>query len=68
MYNSSETEAKEEYVLLDPAINQDNEWMYPVFGIEKKVKILSGEDENSAPIRYVKFHLEPMQFLILKNY
>ena len=68
VYNSSETEAKEEYVLLDPAINQDNEWMYPVFGIEKKVKILSGEDENSAPIRYVKFHLEPMQFLILKNY
>lgn len=63
VYNSSESEAKEECVLVDATLNEGREWMEPVYGIENKVKILSGDAG-----RYVRLHLEPGQFVILKNY
>ncbi|HLF62200.1 MAG TPA: alpha-amylase family glycosyl hydrolase [Saprospiraceae bacterium] len=68
VFNSSEAETKDECVLVDTVLNKDRKWMLPVYGIEDRIKIIHVGDEGDFSMSYVRLHLAPMQFMILKNY
>lgn len=66
-FNSSTSEVKEEYILVDCQLNRNHKWMKPVYGIKTNVEILHSEDPTN-PVCYIKLYLKPMQLVILKNY
>lgn len=67
VFNSSTTETKEEYILIDYDLNHNRQVMTSVYGYEGDVKI-HHSDNTKDPICSVKLHLQPMQLVILKNY
>lgn len=66
-FNSSTSEVKEEYILVDCQLNRNHKWMKPVYGLKTNVEILHSENPAN-PVCYVKLYLKPMQLVILKNY
>ncbi|WP_097046914.1 alpha-amylase family glycosyl hydrolase [Flagellimonas pacifica] len=67
VYNSSPTNTKEEYVLIDNMINAKGKYMKYLFGRKGRVKIRGHAPSNDGPL-FFKVTLKPMEFLILKNY
>ncbi|MBV6441465.1 MAG: alpha-amylase [Haliscomenobacteraceae bacterium CHB4] len=65
VYNSSVTESKEEYVLIDFELNENKAAMECLYGGLGAIPI-KGHNEPSRKMRYVKLVLQPMQFVILK--
>jgi len=66
-FNTSTSEVKEEYILVDCQLNRNYKWMKPVYGLKTNVEILHSENPAN-PVCYIKLYLKPMQLVILKNY
>ncbi|WP_394772575.1 alpha-amylase family glycosyl hydrolase [Mucilaginibacter sp.] len=64
VFNSSISETKKEYILVDREVNRNRKWMTPVYGYEGDVEILHPPN----PVCCIKLELKPMQLVILKNY
>lgn len=64
LYNSSPSDAKEEYVLVDSTLNKDKKIMNCIYGKSGAIEIHKQEEQS---IRFIKIYLQPMQFVILKN-
>jgi alpha-amylase len=67
VFNSSNCDAKEEFVLVDCQLNRNHKWMTPVYGHKSNVEILHSENPAN-PVCYIKLYLRPMQLVILTNY
>ncbi len=67
VFNSSTSDAREEYVLVDCQLNRNHKWMTPVYGSKSNVEILHSPDPTN-PVCYIKLYLRPMQLVMLKNY
>ena len=67
LYNTSMSDAKEEYILIDYLLNRTHKWMTQVYG--NKANIVIQHSENPAnPMCYIKLYLRPMELVIMKNY
>ena len=67
VYNTSMSDAKEEYILIDYLLNRTHKWMTQVYG--NKTNIVIQHSENPAnPVCYIKLYLRPMELVIMKNY
>lgn len=67
VFNSSNSDAKQECVLIDGELNRDQKWMTPVYGYKTNVEILHSPDPSN-PASYINLYLKPLQLVILKNY
>jgi hypothetical protein len=67
IYNSSNSEAKEECVLIDGQLNKTIYSMKGVYGSKTDVPILHC-NQQGYEISYIKLELKPMELVILKNY
>lgn len=67
IFNSSTSDAKEEYIMVDYQLNRNCKWMKPVYGLKTNVEISHSQDPGST-VSYVKLYLKPKQLVILKNY
>ena len=69
IYNTSETDAKEKFILLDNAVNAGAKKMDIVYGYEScgHVHLFHGR-HNENDISYMKIYLKPLHLVILKNY
>ena len=67
VYNTSASDAKEEYILIDRQLNGGKKWLTPVYGCKSNVEIHHSEDPAN-PVNYIKLYLMPMQLVILKNH
>jgi hypothetical protein len=67
IFNSSASDAKEEYILVDQQLNRGKKWMKPVYGKKSNVEIIVSENP-AKPICFIKLHLKPMELVILKNF
>ncbi len=67
IFNSSNCDAKEEYVLVDCHLNRGKKWMECVYGKKSNVEIIVSKNPAN-PICFIKLHLKPMELVILKNY
>lgn len=66
VYNSSPKDTKEEYVLIDNGINNENTYMKCIYGGKTKIKVQKNADRQDSRL-YIKLKLKPMEFLIFKN-
>lgn len=64
VFNSSASDAKEDYILIDAALNAGRKTMNCIYGKTGALEILTNKEQG---IRFVKIYLQPMQFVILKN-
>jgi alpha-amylase len=64
VYNSSASDAREEYIQVDYRINKNNKCMKNIYGYENSVEVLG---HNTSDIRFIRLYLKPMQFVILKS-
>ena len=67
IFNSSNCDAKEEYILVDCQLNRGKKWMKCVYGKKSSVEIIVSENPAN-PICFIRLHLQPMELIILKNY
>jgi len=67
IFNSSQCDSKEEYILVDYQLNREKKWMVSVYGQKGNVAIIVS-DNPGKPICFIKLHLKPMELVILKNY
>jgi glycosidase len=67
IYNSSNSEAKEECILIDGQLNKTVNSMKGVYGGKADVPILRC-NQPGHEISYIKLDLKPMELVILKNY
>ena len=67
VFNSSMSDVKEEYILVDSELNRDKKFMTGVYGKKQSVEIMHSKDPAN-PVSYIKLYLKPMQLVILKNY
>ena len=67
IFNSSNCDVKEDYILVDSQINRGKKWMKCVYGKKSNVEIIVSENPAN-PISFIKLHLKPMELVILKNY
>ncbi|WP_431128320.1 alpha-amylase family glycosyl hydrolase [Flagellimonas flava] len=65
VYNSSPTDTKEEYIIVDNGINNENTYMKCIYGNRTRIKIR--RDMHDKGRSYIKLVLDPMEFLIFKN-
>ncbi|MCU7551838.1 alpha-amylase family glycosyl hydrolase [Chitinophagaceae bacterium LB-8] len=67
IYNSSNSEAKEECILIDGQLNKTRNLMKTVYGNKCHVPIHHC-DQPGIEISYIKLHLDPIELVILKNF
>jgi glycosidase len=69
VYNSSNSETKEECIIVDGQLNKANSYMQTVYGNKNKgnVRILHC-DKPGNEISYIKLHLDPLELVILRNF
>lgn len=65
VYNSSPSDTKEEYIIIDNSINNENTYMKCIHGSRTKIKIR--KDIHNEGRLCIKLVLAPMEFLIFKN-
>lgn len=66
IYNTSNADVREEYILIDHQLNKNHKWLTPVYGYTSNVEIHHSEDPVN-PVSYIKLYLRPMQLVILKT-
>lgn len=64
VYNSSPSDAKEEYILIDDNLNKNRRNMNCIYGESGSIEILKHKELG---IRFIKLYLLPMHFVVLKN-
>jgi hypothetical protein len=69
VYNTSESDAKEKFVLLNNKINGNNKKLGIVYGYEAcgYMHLFHGM-HNGEAVSFVKIYLKPMHLVVLKNY
>ena len=67
VFNSSPSDVKQEYILVDCQLNKSHKWMMPVYGSKGNIEIQHSQDPAN-PVCYIKLYLRPMELVILKNY
>ena len=67
IFNASNCDVKEEYILIDCQLNRGKKWLTCVYGTKSNVEIRVSENPAN-PVCFIKLHLRPMELVILKNY
>jgi alpha-amylase len=64
-YNTSTTERRTDFVMVDNRIHQRGEGMKFLYGAGGRAEVLSHPDPGNQSL-FVKLELDPMQFVILR--
>jgi len=69
VHNTSETEAKEKFILLNNNINSTRKSLTAVYGYDTcgQVHLFHGK-QGTADTSYIKIYLKPLHTVVLKNY
>lgn len=65
-YNTSTTESRSDYVIVDNGLQKPGGWMEYLYGAEGAVQVQAHPDPGNSAV-FVKLDLKPMQFVMLRG-